>query len=52
MRLRHAEVLARLASHHRDPFDRMLVAQALVEGLTIVTRDPVFAAYDVPLVAA
>ena len=52
VRLRHAEVLARLASHHRDPFDRMLVAQALVEGLTIVTRDPVFAAYAVPLVAA
>jgi PIN domain nuclease of toxin-antitoxin system len=52
VRLRHAEVLARLASHHRDPFDRMLVAQALVEELTIVTRDPVFAAYDVPLVSA
>jgi PIN domain nuclease of toxin-antitoxin system len=52
VRLRHAEVLARLTSHHRDPFDRMLVAQALVEGLTIVTRDPVFAAYKVPLVAA
>ena len=52
VRLRHAEALVRLASPHRDPFDRMLVAQALVEGLTIVTRDPAFAAYDVPLVQA
>ena len=52
VRLRHAEALARLDSHHRDPFDRMLVAQALVEGLTLVTRDRVFASYEVPLVRA
>ncbi|MEO7477324.1 MAG: PIN domain-containing protein, partial [Gemmatimonadales bacterium] len=38
--------------HHRDPFDRMLVAQAAVEGLTLVTRDPVFARYGVVLIAA
>jgi len=37
-----------LARHHRDPFDRMLVAQALEEGLTIVTHDPSFASYQVP----
>jgi PIN domain nuclease of toxin-antitoxin system len=37
-----------LDPHHRDPFDRMLVAQALAEGLTIVTRDPAFGAYDAP----
>ncbi len=36
-----------LPSHHRDPFDRMLIAQAQAEGLTIVTRDPAFSAYDV-----
>ena len=34
---------------HRDPFDRMLIAQALAEGLTIVTHDRAFQAYDVPI---
>ncbi|MEO6760595.1 MAG: type II toxin-antitoxin system VapC family toxin [Saprospiraceae bacterium] len=38
-----------LPLHHRDPFDRMLIAQASVEGLTIVTRDPHFVDYGVPL---
>lgn len=38
--------------HHRDPFDRLLVAQALEEGYTIVTHDEVFAAYGVPVFAA
>jgi PIN domain nuclease of toxin-antitoxin system len=52
VRLRHAEALARLEAHHRDPFDRMLVAQALVEGLTLVTRDRAFAPYQVPLLPA
>ena len=33
---------ARLPPHHRDPFDRMLIAQAQIEGLTVVTRDPSF----------
>jgi PIN domain nuclease of toxin-antitoxin system len=33
---------------HRDPFDRMLVAQAIVEGLTIVTKDALVCAYAVP----
>jgi PIN domain nuclease of toxin-antitoxin system len=47
----HAHAVANLAPHHRDPFDRMLVAQAVVEGLSIVTRDPAFAAYGVGLVA-
>jgi PIN domain nuclease of toxin-antitoxin system len=36
-----------LPMHHRDPFDRMLVAQAQHESLTLVTRDPSFDAYDV-----
>jgi len=43
----HAVAAARLPPHHRDPFDRMLVAQALVDGLTIVTGDPRIARYDV-----
>lgn len=44
---RHAERVAALPAHHRDPFDRMLIAQAQVEGLTIVTRDASFDAYEV-----
>jgi PIN domain nuclease of toxin-antitoxin system len=46
---RHAEVAAALPPHHRDPFDRMLIAQAQLEGATILTVDPAFAAYDVPV---
>lgn len=38
-----------LPLHHRDPFDRMLIAQASVEGLVIVTRDPHFQDYGVPI---
>lgn len=45
---RHAEWAARLPRHHDDPFDRMLIAQAQVEGLVCVTRDPAFQAYGVP----
>jgi PIN domain nuclease of toxin-antitoxin system len=45
----HAVRAAALAPHHEDPFDRMLVAQAQSEGLTIVSRDTRIAAYDVPV---
>ena len=38
-----------LPHHHRDPFDRLLIAQARVEGLTILTADPQFSRYDVAL---
>lgn len=48
----HAEATLALPLHHRDPFDRMLIAQAQVEGLTIVTADPVFARYAVPVLSA
>jgi PIN domain nuclease of toxin-antitoxin system len=48
----HAAAAGDLPPHHRDPFDRMLVAQARIEGLTVVTRDPVFGRYDVPVLAA
>ena len=48
----HGLAVAQLPTHHRDPFDRLLIAQAMTEGLTLVTADPNFAAYDVPLVAA
>jgi PIN domain nuclease of toxin-antitoxin system len=47
----HAHVIAagRLAPHHRDPFDRMLVAQAVTEGLTLVSRGESFELYDVDI---
>jgi PIN domain nuclease of toxin-antitoxin system len=48
----HARVAGGLPLHHRDPFDRMLVAQAIVERLTIVTRDAAIARYPVPVIAA
>jgi PIN domain nuclease of toxin-antitoxin system len=44
---RHAARVAGLAFHHRDPFDRLLVAQALEEALTVVSADPVFRRYGV-----
>ncbi|GAH92408.1 unnamed protein product, partial [marine sediment metagenome] len=37
---------------HGDPFDRMLVAQCQIEGLTLVTRDPNIKGYDVPILEA
>jgi PIN domain nuclease of toxin-antitoxin system len=48
----HAWAVGRLPDHHRDPFDRMLVTQAQLEGLTIVTRDPDIACYQVAVLAA
>ena len=44
----HTQRLQALPPHHRDPFDRLLVAQALEEGLTIVTHDRALAAYGAP----
>lgn len=44
---RHAARVENLPFHHRDPFDRLLVAQALTEKLTVVTADPAIAAYGV-----
>ena len=46
------EAAAALPAYHRDPLDRMLVAQAQRHGLTIVTRDPGFVAYGVPTLRA
>ena len=45
---RHIAVLRGLAPHHRDPFDRMLVAQARAEDMVLVTADRRFEAYGVP----
>lgn len=48
----HGMAAGALPNHHRDPFDRMLVAQARVEGLTLVTADPHISKYDVPVLVA
>jgi PIN domain nuclease of toxin-antitoxin system len=43
----HAAAVERLPLHHRDPFDRLIVAQAQCESLAVVTKDPVFRKYGV-----
>jgi PIN domain nuclease of toxin-antitoxin system len=48
--LAHTTRLHQIASHHSDPFDRMLVAQALVERATLVSHDRALAPYGVPMV--
>ena len=48
----HGELAGELPMHHRDPFDRMLVAQAKVEDLVLVTRDPHIMSYDVQTLLA
>jgi len=45
----HAESAAHLPPHHADPFDRMLVAQARAEGLTLVTHDRRLAPYEIEI---
>lgn len=52
LRLVHGRSVVDLPWHHRDPFDRMLVAQAREEGLTLVSRDKVLLQYDVRLLEA
>ena len=46
---RHGSRLSRLPNHHPDPFDRILIAQAIEEGLTLITHDQKFRAYPVKL---
>ena len=46
--IQHALRLVTMPPLHRDPFDRLLIAQALVEGFTVVSADPHVLAYDVP----
>ena len=47
--IRHGEAVGNLPLHHRDPFDRLLVAQAMVEGLILVTGDRRLAEYGIPV---
>ena len=48
--LEHIFALDRLPNHHRDPFDRLLIAQAITERLPILSHDPIFAQYPVRVV--
>lgn len=50
--VRHALRVGELPSHHQDPFDRMLIAQAQVEGLVLVTRDAEIQRYEVEVLLA
>lgn len=50
--IEHAVTVASLPDHHQDPFDRLLIAQARVEGLTLVTSDAAFDDYDVRVLDA
>ena len=52
IRAKHALSAAALPRHHADPFDRLLIAQAQIEDLTIVTSDPAFDDYDVRILDA
>jgi PIN domain nuclease of toxin-antitoxin system len=48
----HAHAIGGLPPHHRDPFDRMLIAQARIEKFVIITRDNIFKKYQVPYIKA
>lgn len=47
--LEHCHVAANLPLHHRDPFDRLLIAQSKIEQLTLISDDPAIAHYDIDL---
>lgn len=48
--LPHVLELDNLPPHHKDPFDRLLIAQCRYEGATLISRDSVFEQYDCPLI--
>ena len=48
--LSHISYLEQLPQHHKDPFDRIIIAQAIIEGMTIITVDHAFADYSVQVV--
>lgn len=52
IKVEHALAVGQLPAHHRDPFDRMLIAQALTEDLVLVSADPQMSKYDVRLLSA
>ena len=48
--LSHISYLEKLPAHHKDPFDRIIIAQAIIEGMTIITIDHAFVDYPVQIV--
>ena len=50
--MKHALIVTRLPKHHEDPFDRLLIAQAMSEKLTLVTRDARIINYDIAIIEA
>jgi len=50
MTVAHADAAGALPLHHRDPFDRILIAQAIAEGAALVSADPAMHAHEVPVV--
>ncbi len=49
LRIEHIAHLKNLPFHHKDPFDRIMIAQAIIEGFTVITDDGFFKFYDVPI---
>jgi PIN domain nuclease of toxin-antitoxin system len=49
LRIDHIAYLKNLPFHHKDPFDRIMIAQAIIEGFTVLTDDGFFKFYDVPV---
>lgn len=45
----HAFAVGNLPTHHRDPFDRIIIAQTIFEGFTLVTHDDIFQKYGIPI---
>lgn len=50
MQLSHALHVYELPPHHRDPFDRLLISQAQLEDLPLLTSDPAFSRYDIQVI--
>lgn len=50
IKLEHIYMLNELPMHHRDPFDRLLIAQSIYEGIPLISKDEKFGAYDLQLV--
>ncbi|MBP7867097.1 MAG: type II toxin-antitoxin system VapC family toxin [Acidobacteria bacterium] len=50
VKLRHALHVSVLPPHHKDPFDRLLVSQAALEGLALISADPIIPLYGIPMI--